>query len=575
MRHIKYVSFLVVVLAVFSFMRSASGQSFAIQSGAPVHIEGACGDDIYDSTLVIRNLTNAPLKMGVSYKEIGYRFSISKPIIPALGTAKIVIYFNGAHQDSSISKTTAKFFSGTDTVPVPITVVMKPYASCAEGWQDVYMTGIKVGETRCATYWGRNTTDKPLSFFGASSDVNSGFTVTHLVPVPYVILPGEDLPLFDVCFTASSPNQSAWDRLNASFSEYGTNTDHLHPAPLDIRAYSEVDSILQRPCFELLKNKDIFGPALLDGDSFDTVYVRNNRYEAMSLDNLTFTIGDAGSFSIVESFPQVLQPLEKRAFTMKFSPRTTSPIVKYRFATQAVLSYTGSASDKFCNGTPLDIVALAMEPTSDTTASPLIPDKDYYLGMTGKNPSFSKDFYFVNNGSANVKIVAVGLTNPSPEFTITNIQPTSSLPFTLTPGGKMTVSVLFTPSKPGVVFYNQLVITTEAGLLSQTYTLEGLQLPTNGVGENKLVSSTVLAVYPNPASESFAISVDGAREITHAEMYDMLGATVLSTDIRSASPWTMDLHAYTIADGTYILRIQGISSTGEAFVSSKKVQIQK
>jgi hypothetical protein len=561
-------------LALFLFLtlaRSASAQSFMVQSGSPLHIEGACGDEIYDSSIVLKNLTSSPLKISVQYQYIGYRSSISSPTIPPLGTAKVVFYFLGAHEDSSISLSTAKFSAGTDTIPVPITVVMKPYAVCAYGWQDVYMQDVKVGETRCATYWGRNRSQKPISFYGANAGYDTvSFKLHPLVPTPYVILPGEDLPLFDVCFTATHSNQYASTRLSTSFSAYDCDS----PAPLDISARAEVDSILLQPCMEFLQNKDIYGPALLDGDSFDTVFVRNNRYRAISLDSIIFTVGDVSTFSFVESFPQVLQPLEKRPLTLKFSPRTTSPIVKYRFATSLTLSYPDSLGDPYCNPKSVDIVGLAMDPTSDTTASPLFPDKDYFLGMSGTSPSFSKDFHFVNNGTSNVKIVAVALSDPSPEFAITGIQPTSTLPFTLAPGEKMTVTVLFTPSKPGKVFYNQLVITTENGLVSHSFPIEGLQLSSSGVKKAASGSAPVLNIYPNPSVGSITVSVDGAREIYQAEIFDILGISVLSKTGRLNSTWTWDLSGHDIEDGTYFLRMQGRTFDDEPFTTTKKLVIQ-
>jgi hypothetical protein len=497
-------SLLFGLFVVCALATGASAQSFIIEAGNPVHLVGACNDDLYDSSIVIRNMTNAPLKVGAIYDRFGfgYRFSVEPPSsIAPLGTARVHLAFDAAHMDSSISRSTIKLYSGADTVLVPIDAVLKPYAVCAFGWQDVNMREVPVGETRCATYWGRNKSGKPITFYSVSFDhgQTSSVTITPKIPLPYVILPGEDLPLFDLCFSPTKTNEGASGRLSTSFSAY----DCDDPAPLDFNFKSTTDSILLRSCLEFVSMPDLYGPTLIGGDSYDTIYIRSNRYSDITVDAMAFTMGDNTSFGIESALPMTISPLETKAIVLRFSPRETAPIVKYRYAANLSVQYHGDSVT--CNPIATDIAALAMLPTADSIATPLLPETMYYLGMSGTAPSFSQDFHFTNNSSSNIKVVAVSLGTPAPEFAITNIQPTSSMPIILQPTDNLIVTVGFTPSKQNKIFYNTLVITTDVALQSTVFPLQALQLPSSGVGHIPAGTDLQLSISPNPFAAKAAI----------------------------------------------------------------------
>lgn len=555
----------------------ARSQSFVVQSGAPVTIECACGDIVYDSSLVIRNTTGATLTVNTWFREpygFGYRSDVSINPIPPNGTGRVQVYYNAAHADSSVDRTEIVLAAGQDTLRVPIVAIRKPYAVCASGWQDVYATNIHVGDTNVVTYWGRNRSQKPISFYGVNNEYGSDSTQLRIhprIPLPYVILPGEDLPLFDLLYSPTRPNQSVSTRLGASFGSHECDS----PAPLDFHGSSQLDSNLLRPCLEIVGHKDLYGPALIGGDEIDTIYVRNNRYSSLSLDGLSFQSGDNGFFSAAGSFPISIPSLSTIPVLMQFSPRAGAGFVKYRYAVAASLDYDGTPAGLHCSSTPVDLAALAMLPTADSVASPLYPQITYYLGMSGTSPSFSQDFHFVNNGSTNVKIVSVGLARPSSEFAITNILPGSTLPLTLTPGQTLTVTVSFTAGALNKLFYNALMIVTDKGVQAVTYPLQGLRQSTSGVTEGEASDGMQIQLRPNPASRAVRVLTRAGNRIIRCQLVDVLGSTLAEVAGVGASECEFDLSILHIPSGSYFVRTEGVTETQRPFVRTCRVEIER
>jgi hypothetical protein len=306
---------------------------------------------------------------------------------------------------------------------------------------------------------------------------------------------------------------------------------------------------------------------MIGGDGFDTVIVKSNRKFPVQIRPFQFMYGDSDVFSTVEKFPLTVPPLGTASYRIKFSPHTKDTLVKYRYGVHVSELFTDSCGKLFPED---DIAGIAFSPTADSISTPLFPDKEYVLGMSGTAPSFSQDFHFVNNGPQNVKVTAVSLSDPSPEFAITGIQPTNVLPFTLAPGGKMTVTVLFTPSKPGVLFYNQIVITTEVGAQSVSFPIQGLQLLPESVSKTHEESVT-MSLVPNPAHGEVSVSISGAQKVTRCELFDELGKSIMIGSGSTGWTWQLDP---SFAHGAYFIRAEGIASDGSSFVVTKRLAVQ-
>ncbi|HEY6171403.1 MAG TPA: T9SS type A sorting domain-containing protein, partial [Candidatus Kapabacteria bacterium] len=82
-------------------------------------------------------------------------------------------------------------------------------------------------------------------------------------------------------------------------------------------------------------------------------------------------------------------------------------------------------------------------------------------------------------------------------------------------------------------------------------------------------------VSPNPAQSDVKVDFAGT---THAniEVMDMLGNTIARGE--TSGDWTWNgktVSGTTAANGAYIIRIAGTSISGEQFITSKRVILQK
>jgi hypothetical protein len=388
-------------------------------------------------------------------------------------------------------------------------------------------------------------------------------TIDTLIPPSYVILPGESVTLMQICFKGP-PNLYKDGDYSISYSINGQTRE--------VRIYATystvVDTILLKPCVEVPKETRIIGPTIFNGTSETTVTLKSNRYTKQTISSVTFPDDIDGVFHLKGNQPPFeIAPLASLPLTFEFTPTITKPLVKDRFSSRVVISSSQCSNDLF------SLAGLALSPTADSIATPLFPDKEYMLGMSSSAPSFSQDFHFVNNGLTNTKIVSVGLADPSPEFVVTNITPTNTLPFTLLPGEKMTVSVLFTPSQVGKVFFNQLIITTEQGIQSVSYPLQGIRTTTSSVQESSDPSVTV-TLNPNPATTSVTVSVKGAGIIEEASMNNTIGNMVLLNSRPAKPEWTWELKPDFIMRGVYFIRINGKTSDGKPFVASRRLVVE-
>ena len=519
-----------------------------------------------DTFIRVQNKTAASLT--ITLKMTG-PWEIDVPLtqtIPFSGSVDIPIYieqFGFGKFRSALSIT-----SGTMTANTMLVLEVFPNITVGSGLMPEYNdNGVNPGTSSCMPIKATNNTTQPMNIYGYSLDdrgYSSVLAIDTLIPPSYVILPGESVILLNICYTPKQQNEKLFAKYDISYSLEGKNFT------CSIYAFysSSPDTILLKPCMEVSETNKLLGPTIFNGTSEATITIKSNRYSTQSVTSVTFPDDLDGVFRVKGNpFPIKLDSMSSVPLTFEFTPILTKPVIKDRFSSKVEI--TGSQ----CSISKFSLSGLALQPTADSIATPLFPDKEYVLGMSSSAPSFSQDFHFVNNGLANTKIVSVGLADPSPEFVVTNITPTNTLPFTLLPGEKMTVSILFTPSQVGKVFFNQLVITTEQGIQSLSYPLQGLRTTTSGVAESS-DASVSLTLSPNPATESVAVSVKGAGLIEGRTMTDELGKTIFNYTQPQMSEWKWDLNRQRVAAGTYFIRVNGKTPEGAPFVVTKRLVVQ-
>jgi hypothetical protein len=106
------------------------------------------------------------------------------------------------------------------------------------------------------------------------------------------------------------------------------------------------------------------------------------------------------------------------------------------------------------------------------------------------------------------------------------------------------------------------ITTTEIGL-------EGINYVAAGV-KNTLPEGVSISVSPVPSHSDVNVTLGGVRS-AQIEVVDLLGNTISSATATSEWKW----NGNNAGNGSYIVRISGVSANGESFVTSKRIIIAK
>ncbi|MDP4219925.1 MAG: T9SS type A sorting domain-containing protein [Bacteroidota bacterium] len=182
-------------------------------------------------------------------------------------------------------------------------------------------------------------------------------------------------------------------------------------------------------------------------------------------------------------------------------------------------------------------------------------------------------FRFTNNSTVPVTISGASFTIGT-NFLLQGNVPTAVNPVTLSSGASMKIQIVFR-SADHAVHNDQLIIRSSSAQTSSTISLQGIQLAAAKVSGN-LPSGVSITAMPNPMTSLLKVTASGVRNVS-VVIYDMLGKSVLSADINSAE-WIWNGSASDgsmLLSGTYLVRISGISSEGEPFVTTQKIILQR
>ncbi len=431
------------------------------------------------------------------------------------------------------------------------------------------------GEKACHTIFLQNLTGATVIINSLRSQYSTAdFTATSIPTLPMIMLSGEIVSITNLCFapTNSSIDTSGSINLVIDYS-YGSSKGEIRAGTY---GFTSIDPALLKPCVTGSMDADVFGPIIMDGDITHTATIENNRYDSIMIRNDSGIYGDASYFHISGiTFPYLLSPREKKNFNVTYSPRSNDPQVRYRsvglISLQSSLPMLDNSGHtqywNNCEFIKLSLPGVAIPPTADSIATSLAAGSTDVLAMIGDNSVTTKTFHFTNTTSMNLKITGVSLKNGK-SFSITDILPTTTLPFTLIPGQSMSVTVSMTTVANGV-YYDEVVITAEQGLMSMTFQLQGLRK--NGVLGvfTNLRTSQHVTIYPNPTIANITIAMPGIRN-AKIEVLDILGTVITNTT--ASELWNYNC---TQPTGTYIVHISGTDATGKFFESYDRFIVQK
>jgi hypothetical protein len=421
---------------------------------------------------------------------------------------------------------------------------------------------LKIGQNECHTIYLKNTSTDPLIIQTISKPNNGNdadYNMKTIPSLPTILLQNEIISIVDLCFapTAQTIDSGVMQSLFIT-GTVGTKNVNIYA---NFSGKEIVDSILQKPCFTATIDADLFGPIIMDGDISHTVTIVSNRYDSLWItpDSLN-SLKPPFSYSGITS-PYHLAPREIKTFTITYSPRSNVPTVQYR--TVGTFNITAF---NYCNYYTLSLPGVAIPPTADSISTALAAGSTDVLAMIGDNSVNTKTFHFTNTGTTNLKITAVTLKNAK-SFAITNIMPSNTLPFILTPGQAMSVTVAMTTTTNGV-YYDEVTITAENAFISMDFQLQGLRK--NGIVASVSGSSSEehVSIYPNPSHGEITVALPGIHN-AEIEVFDILGRVVAKETASEKWTWNSNKVA-----GTFMLHVRGVNAAGESFQTYDRFIIQ-
>ena len=316
------------------------------------------------------------------------------------------------------------------------------------------------GKSECHTIYLKNSSTDPLIVQEASLGNDAGdFSVKPIPSLPVILLHNEIISLASLCYTPLNPTNTMESKI---ISITGTSNNIRVNVNASFTGTEIVDPILQKPCFTAMIDSNLFGPIIMDGDISHTVTIESNRYDSLWITPDSLQSCKPPFFYSGITSPYHLAPREIKTFTITYSPRSNVPKVEYR--TVGTFNITAF---NYCNYYNFQLAGVAIPPTDPTKSTSLAAGSTDILAMISDNSVTTQTFHFKNTGSTNLKITAVDLKNKK-SFAITDIQPTTTLPFTLTPGQSMSVTVAMTTVTNGV-YYDEVIITAENAIISMDF----------------------------------------------------------------------------------------------------------
>ncbi len=429
---------------------------------------------------------------------------------------------------------------------------------------------VEAGKSECHTLYLQNSVGKPLIINSVIGDqYNNGILTAKAVPtLPTILLPGEIVSIADLCYSPTAGNGPDSGGANYLYMtigySIGSNTGQLSGSMLGFR---KVDTLLKKQCVSTSMDADIFGPILMDGDVSHTVTITSNRRTPIVVSrSLNDEYGyDNSSFAISGiTFPYTLSAQETKTFTITYSPRSNIPNVTYRAVGR--LAWAANDGNQVCSQGYLTLPGVAIPPTDPTTSTSLAAGSTDVLAMISDNSVTTQTFNFKNNGTTNLKITNVSLKNGK-SFAITDIQPTNTLPFILTPGQSMSVTVAMTTVTNGV-YYDEVIITAENGFISMDFPLQGLRKNGIQAAVKTISNDERFAIYPNPSHGEITVDLPGISN-AKIEVLDLLGRVITKETASEKWIWKSNQPA-----GTYILHISGTDESGKTIQSYDRFIIE-
>ena len=426
---------------------------------------------------------------------------------------------------------------------------------------------IPAGTKVCRTVTITNSNDESVNVDALDiTGTNASLFSFEPIPTFPLTINGHSSATFSLCATAPADHNKPF---------YGqltwTSSTPAHPAMHNTTTLYGSTGDCISSAQDTLRMGDVIAGGWVDGETTIT----NTLSDAVTFTSGSwdyFSPGSSSSYTATNlTYPFTMAAGESK--TVQFHLLTETTTQRYGYVYYSgfyTMHYT--SSDANCSAKGLQLAGKAVV-VGDSTSSnlELFPVQTELLPITSNKQTTTLKFRFSNNMGQAVKIVSVTVKDGT-HFTISQINP-SDPPFTLQANGVMEVLITFDANLNG--FYtDDLIIVTDKGLLSQTFSLQGLRTGALGVAANA-DQALDITLSPNPARSIVTIGTTGIRS-GNFELLDMLGTRIAERLGGTQCWWNISALAQKgLSDGSYFVRASGIANDGKPFVITKRLIITK
>ncbi len=421
---------------------------------------------------------------------------------------------------------------------------------------------VDAGATLCHDVVVKNKSTAAVIIMNWALCDNKDFSVTPGFDHHSDTLAGGASMTFKICYTPHEVNLQETCHLTVNYQS--TNPAGSGSVVINFGGNSVTNTPHDSSCLRTEQGENFHDAIVVGGTADHTLYLINNSSNAITVNSATITGTDAGVFSISSTLPIIVPANSKNTTLMyTFAPTTNS---KVEFT--AMVSLVLSGDNLSCHSADGHLIGYIVHNSNstDSVVRPLFPTEHRTLGIEGSaNRKASMSFYFTNNLTVDCTVNKIYLADGT-YFTISSTNPTPT-PFVLHPGDNLTVVVTYTATD-NAVHHDHLMIDANHNLQSQDFDLQGLNVAASV--PNALPAGVAINVSPNPASSYVLVNMAGIRS-ADIHVIDLLGN--IQSSAKANTTWKWD--ASNFVSGSYIVRIAGMSATGEQFIASKRIIVSK
>jgi len=467
----------------------------------------------------------------------------------------VIVAYNG------VNHTVAGTLIGyTTTPPPPVVLVADPH--------EFTFGTVDFGTSLCKDVVVSNKSNSAVVLrYWSTCDSNanhSDFSLTPASGVPDTLAIGASMT-FTICYKPHEANIQASCNFAASYFKTDGSFDGV--LLVYFNGNSGTDSTITHTpvCLRSEQGANNSDAIIAGTTASHSLTLINNTNFAINVKSATVEATNTSVFTITSTFP-ITVPANSSTTTLDYTFAPPTAGTAYSYEGGVVMQLSGDSIQ--CTETKGVLIGYVVhnDNTNDSIVRPIFSN-DHILAIEGsdKHPT-STTFYFTNNFSTDATVKGISVDSTQ-YFSIASYSP-SPTPFVLHAGENMNVVVSFIATDH-LVHHAHLIIDADHALQTPTFNLEGLSSAAASVAAS-LPAGVEINVSPNPATDHITVTMTQVSS-ADIQMYDVLGKPVAS--IKATA--NCELPTANYVAGSYIIRVSGTSTSGEQFVSSKRIVLTK